>query len=120
MTTRTNAIGAYGERTAARFLEERGYCILARNWRSPDGELDLITLDPEGTLAIIEVKTRTSQNFGHPFEAVTASKLLRLRRLTAAWLRDNPYRGQVRIDVVSVLLPRAGAPRVEHLEGVAA
>ncbi|ACQ80779.1 protein of unknown function UPF0102 [Beutenbergia cavernae DSM 12333] len=113
-----DAIGAYGERVAGRWLEAEGLEVVERNWRCPDGELDLVARDGE-TLVFVEVKTRSSLAFGHPGEAVTRLKLARLRRLAARWLAEHDaHAREVRIDVVAVLRTRAGAARVEHLRGV--
>lgn len=115
----TQALGRYGERVAVDRLERAGMQILDRNWRCDAGELDIVALDG-GCVVAVEVKTRRSLACGHPFEAVTPQKLARLRRLVARWLADH---GQgytaVRVDVVSVLRPRAGESVVEHLRGVA-
>ncbi|GMA26495.1 UPF0102 protein [Luteimicrobium album] len=115
-----DAVGRYGEKVAARHVEGRGWRVVDRNWRGPGGELDLVAFDGD-VLVVVEVKTRRGLGFGHPAEAVTPVKLARLRRLTAGWLTAHPevrYRS-VRIDVVAVQLPRAGAARIEHLEDVA-
>ncbi|HHW82802.1 MAG TPA: YraN family protein [Actinomycetales bacterium] len=115
---RTQAVGAYGERLAARHLIESGYHLIARNWRGPGGELDIVAVDPAGTLAFVEVKTRQGLACGHPLESITPTKLARLRRLVGAWLAEHPHRGGIRIDVVAVTLQRQGAPVVEHVVGV--
>jgi len=118
-----NAVGAYGERLAARYLTESGMQILDRNWRCDQGEIDIVAMD-DTCLVIVEVKTRRSLAFGSPVEAVTAVKAARLRRLAASWLAD--HRSQVdsvvdvRIDVVGVLRPANGPARIEHLVAVAA
>jgi putative endonuclease len=118
-----NAVGAYGERLAARYLIESGMQILDRNWRCDQGEIDIVAMD-ETCLVIVEVKTRRSLAFGSPVEAVTAAKAARLRRLAACWLADHRTlvvgAGDVRIDVVGVLRPAHGAARIEHLVAVAA
>jgi putative endonuclease len=114
-----DGVGRYGERVAERLLTEQGLVILDRNWRGPSGELDLVALDGEDVV-IVEVKTRSGLAFGHPAEAVTRAKLARLRRLAAEWLSAHDvHAAGVRIDVVAVLRPRAGAARAEHLRGVA-
>ncbi|MDO5494180.1 MAG: YraN family protein [bacterium] len=118
MTVRSQAVGAYGERVAARHLVESGYHLIARNWRVRGGELDIVAVDPEGTLAFVEVKTRRGVALGYPSESVTPQKLARLRRLAGAWLAEHPHRGRIRLDVVSVILLPQGAPRVEHMVGV--
>ncbi|HZK05048.1 MAG TPA: YraN family protein [Actinomycetaceae bacterium] len=118
MTVQSKAIGEYGERLAARHLEEAGYRLLARNWRCKAGEIDIVAVDPCGALAFVEVKTRHGTGHGHPFEAVTGQKVARLRRLAGAWLTEHPHEGPIRLDAVAVTLRRAGAPWVEHLAGV--
>lgn len=78
--------------------------MLARNWRSRQGEIDLVAR--RGPLVVFcEVKTRSSVAFGQPFEAVTRTKQMRLRRLAAEWLRSAPRSGHydLRFDVASVL-----------------
>lgn len=112
-------VGRYGEDVAERYLRELGWKVLARNWRCREGELDLIAVDYD-VLVAVEVKSRRSTNLGLPQEAVTSAKLARVRRLTGAWLaaQDRSWPG-VRIDVIGVLLPEAGAARIEHLRGVA-
>jgi putative endonuclease len=102
-------LGASGERVAAGWLEARGYRIVARNWRCPYGELDLVA-EHDGELVFVEVKTRRGQGHGAPEEAVTPVKRRRLiaaaqSYLAEAALEDRPYR----IDVVAVDLGPAGA-----------
>ena len=114
-------LGAYGERLACRYLVDRGYVINTRNWRCVRGEIDIVATRP-GTLAVCEVKTRSSELFGAPFEAVTPRKLGRLRLLAGLWLdslppADRPA-GVLRVDVISVLKAPAAAARIEHLVGV--
>jgi putative endonuclease len=112
-----DAVGRYGEDVAARHLEEAGFEILARNWRCPEGEIDIVARDGD-VLVICEVKTRSSDRYGLPAEAITRRKSDRLRRLAYAWLTAHPLRvPEVRFDVVSVLRRRAGAAQVEHLRG---
>lgn len=111
-------LGRWGEALAARYLSERGMRVVDRNWRCSQGEIDIVAVDGD-CLVVCEVKTRAGTGFGEPVEAVTWRKYARLRRLAAAWLaaHDAPTTG-VRIDVVGVLRPAAGRPRVRHLEGV--
>lgn len=112
-------LGRDGEALAARWLQDRGYTVLQRNWRCTAGELDLIVR--RGVMTVfVEVKTRSSIAYGHPFEAITAAKAARLRRLAAEWCRAHgPVPGATRIDAIAVLAARASAPSIEHLEGVA-
>ncbi len=106
-------LGADGEDVAARWYVERGYRVLARNWRCSDGELDLVMARGR-TVVICEVKTRSSLRFGSPFEAVGRAKQQRLRRLGARWLREAaPFRPvEVRYDVAGIV-----GRRIEVIEG---
>lgn len=120
---RKDDLGRQGEEYAAEYLTGAGYRILARNWRCAQGEIDLVTsLGDE--IVFVEVKTRSSVRFGHPFEAITVAKLSRLRRLAAAWCEAAPATtararaSRIRIDVVGVIAAPGQAPIVEHLEGV--
>jgi putative endonuclease len=118
MTNATRAVGAYGERVAARHLTDAGLVILDRNWRCPLGELDIVARDGP-VVVFCEVKTRRGGRFGEPVYAVVPGKARRLRRLAAEWLGAAGVRAdEVRFDVVSVLAPRRGAAEVEHLRGV--
>ena len=118
-----DVLGARGERIAASHLERRGMQLLARNWRCPSGEIDLVLRDPaSGEIVVAEVKTRASVAYGHPFEAITQAKLVRLRRLAREWCTAHPElagpRPRVRIDAVAVIAPRDRPAVIEHLRGV--
>ncbi|MGI8901631.1 MAG: YraN family protein [Nocardioides sp.] len=111
-------LGAYGEACAARYLTGLGMTVLDRNWRCDQGEIDLILRDGH-VLVICEVKTRTSDRFGHPLEAVNERKAARLRRLAARWLADHALRPpEVRLDLVGVLAPPGGDVTLEHVRGI--
>jgi len=113
-----DALGRRGEAIAARHLRESGLVIVARNWRCSQGEIDLVARDG-AELVFVEVKTRSSVKFGHPLEAITASKLARLRRLSAAWCEAHPgAHDRIRIDAIGVIAPPIGPITVEHLERV--
>ena len=117
MTNARQAVGAYGERLAARHLVEAGLVLLDRNWRSGTGEIDIIARDGD-VLVLCEVKTRRTPVFGAPAEAVTRRKVARLRRLAAEWLAETGvHPREVRFDVVEVFSPPRGVPRVVHLKG---
>ena len=114
-----DVVGEFGERLAAEHLRADGMVILDRRWRCALGEVDIVAVDA-GCLVVCEVKTRRSVLAGLPVEAVTPRKLLRLRKLAGLWLEcHDEHWDDVRIDVVSVLVPRRGAPQVDHLAGVA-
>ncbi len=104
MSRGSRQLGIDGEDAVARWYEAQGYEVVARNWRCRDGELDLI-VRVNRTFVFCEVKTRTSDAFGAPVEAVTSDKQQRVRRLAARWLEDDaPLRPtEIRFDVASVL-----------------
>jgi putative endonuclease len=112
------ALGEYGERLAARYLRDRGLSVIDRNWRCAHGELDLVARDGD-CLVFCEVKTRRTERFGAPVEAVDWRKAARLRRLAAAWLQEHEVRGgRIRIDVIGILRPPRGPATVRHIVGV--
>lgn len=111
-------LGRHGEDLAAQFLADAGYTLIDRNWRCPRGEIDLVARDGNDTV-FVEVKTRSSTAFGHPFEAITAQKIARLKRLAGVWCEAHPYRrGVIRIDAISVIAPAGHAPVIEHLRRI--
>ena len=118
MTTTTRAqIGSRGEDLAAEYLSGDGFTILDRNWRCRYGELDIIAAEGE-VFVFVEVKTRTGRAFGTPAEAVTHTKLRRLRRLAGIWLAAQGGSWQaVRIDVIEIRLS-GPVPEITHIHGV--
>jgi putative endonuclease len=122
------AVGELGERLVADRLVEQGWTLLARNWRSSardcPGELDIIALDPDGTLVVVEVRTRRGERCGTALESVTPLKLRRLRRLFGVWWGEQPPRDRVRhaggarVDVVAVQLQPSGPGVLTHVRGV--
>ena len=103
---RDNALGRRGEDLAHRFLRKQGYIIVARNYRlsSGDAEADLIARDG-GDLVIVEVKTRATDDYGPPEQAVNPEKRRHLMRVAREHARktDTPWE-QVRFDIVSIVL----------------
>jgi putative endonuclease len=114
-------LGQAGEDAVARWYEERGYAVLDRNWRVKVGELDLVAARGARLVVFCEVKTRSSDAFGLPAEAVTGRKQQRLRRLAMQWLRERAGATrytELRFDVASVRPSRDGrAIEVEVIEG---
>jgi putative endonuclease len=113
-------LGRDGEGAAAAYLQAKGYEVLARNWRCADGEIDIVAREG-AELVVVEVKTRTSERFGHPLEAIDARKRARLWRLAMAWCVAHPEHargGPVRIDAVSAIGAGHGGFRLEHLRDV--
>lgn len=108
--------GKIGEDAAAELYVSSGYELLARNWRSRLGELDLIVCRQD-LLVFCEVKCRTGFQYGTPAEAVTAAKRDRIRRLAENWMAlDRRKWGEVRFDVAEVLVAAGRSPEVRLIE----
>jgi putative endonuclease len=116
--------GELGEQIAAEHLEHRGYSILARNFRTRYGELDIVAAD-ERALVFCEVKTRIAGRVGGPpgpLDAIGPRKRDRLRRMATQWLAATPsgarpHRRELRFDAIGVMLTPAGRLlALEHLE----
>ena len=107
--------GAFGEEVSAQFLLARGDEILDRTWRIREGEIDLVSLDSNGAFHFIEVKTRSSLAFGHPFEAINREKAHRMQRLAMGWLATHGCLGcEYTIDVVAILIASDGTHSLEY------
>jgi putative endonuclease len=108
-------LGRHGEGLAARFLRENDFKVLYRNFRaSRGGEVDIVCRDRRAnTLVFVEVKTRSSTEFGRPAEAVKSDKQRLIARGALAWLRmlDNPD-VLFRFDIVEVLIRESGEPEI--------
>ena len=107
--------GAFGEEVTAQYLIARGDEILDRNWRIREGEIDLVSLGSDGIFHFIEVKTRSSLAFGHPFEAINRQKAHRMQRLAMGWLATHGCLGcEYTIDVVAILIAADGTHSLEY------
>jgi putative endonuclease len=109
-------LGDRGESLAARYLEQRGWTILVRNFRVGRKEIDLVARRCE-VVAFVEVKTRAGKGYGHPLEAITWRKRREIQQVAAAWISrygrpDDVYR----FDAMAVMLPSGGLLEVEHVE----
>ena len=109
-------LGRKGENLAAEYLAERGFSIIAKNVRTPYGELDLIGLQ-SGALVIFEVKTRRTDTYGFPEDAVSATKRAHLIDSAQAFIQDHPeLPGNWRIDVIAINLRPGLKPEIEWFE----
>lgn len=111
-------LGQRGEMLASRWLRRRGYKIVARSNRGALGELDLVAVDGR-TVVFVEVKTRRSQESGHPADAVDADKQRRMTRLAVSYLRRHGLlEYPARFDIVAIAWPEGrGKPTIEHFPG---
>ena len=93
---------ARGTSAAEKFLRRQRYTIVARNYRCPSGEVDLVALD-RSTVVFVEVKTRTQSGFGSPLEAVDPRKQRQIQRAAQHYLTENRLHNRdARFDVVGV------------------
>jgi putative endonuclease len=97
------SLGKSGEDIAVDFLKDNGYKIIARNYKIKLGEIDIIAED-KGTLCFVEVKTRSSDKFGLPVEAVKKAKQQQISRVALMYLKDKSlFDKKSRFDVVSII-----------------
>jgi len=109
--------GRRAEDLAAAFLERVGMRLVARNWRRPEGELDIVA-DDAGTCVFVEVRSRTGEAQGHPLESITTQKQGRVIRSARLYLDEVPTAAAAyRFDVVAVTFDPAGraAPVLVHV-----
>lgn len=117
MSAAPHALGARGERLAARFLERAGYTILARNYRLGHREIDLI-ISRDELVAFVEVKARAGAGFGHPLDAITALKRREIERVAHAWVaRSGRPELNYRFDAIAILYGPDGKPLIDHVPG---
>ncbi len=108
--------GKAGENAATEFLLGKGYVILKRNYRAGRNELDIIACK-DRVLVFVEVKTRGSEAFGYPEEAVGIQKEEHIRRASGAYLHEYRYSGEIRYDIISVLIDQGlNAKSIFHIE----
>ena len=110
-------IGKKGENIANEFLVKNGYKIIERNWHySKNAEIDIIAED-KGTLVFVEVKTRSTLNFGHPFESITQNKIQKIHTAILAYLKQSKKRyNSFRFDGIAVI--GTTTPRIEHIKNL--
>lgn len=114
---RHNEFGKKGEALAALYLTERGYQILHCNWRHAPYEIDIIALKA-GVLHFVEVKSRSSKNFGLPEEAVTKKKFKSLQNAADEFLFQHPEYRLVQYDILAISTFIDKAPEFFLIEDV--
>lgn len=108
--------GYWGEDLASEYLKKKGYQIIERHFRFLRGEIDIIACDHD-YLVFIEVKTRSSADYGLPEEAITPKKKFHLRRAAEGYLYLNNLNNiDCRFDVITIGFSPDGSPLIEHLE----
>ncbi len=115
------ALGRRGEAIAAQSLEADGYILLARNWRTPYGEIDLVARHGE-VIVFVEVKTRSSESLGPPEIAITRRKAQHMHDAAEYYIQQHPeLTNDWRIDLITIQL-KAGndAPVIDKFENILA
>lgn len=113
-----NPTARLGEKLAGEFLEKHGYKIIERNFRKGYGEIDIVAIEAD-TLVFVEVKTKTSNTFGTPFEAITPFKIKALERTAMFYKKLHPELPEaLRIDAVSVILSKGEDVKIELIKNI--
>lgn len=113
---RKQSVGKKGEEVARAFLQSRGYKLEAVNYRTPAGEIDIVARD-KAIMVFVEVKTRKSQTFGLPYEAVNLHKQKKIRQVAMQYLAEKAVKCRgIRFDVISILISSADNYQIDHLE----
>ena len=115
MLNRKQKFGEEGETIAVRHLKKMGYTILEQNYRTKQGEIDIVAKDKD-TLVFVEVKTRCNCRFGSPFDAVDLRKQQQISRVALAFMNQRRYgEMEVRFDVIGVYF-EGTSPRIELIK----
>ena len=116
MTVQRIKLGRKGEESAVAFLKRQGYKILSRNFSNVLGEIDIIAQE-EDTICFIEVRTRTSDEQGHPFESITKNKRRKLTQTASSYLKyKNLHDWKARFDVVAVIPHEDGSYDIDIIK----
>jgi putative endonuclease len=118
MKTAKQATGQWGEETAAVYLADNGYTILARNIRTAHGEIDIVA-SKEAGLVFVEVKTRSSHTFAYPEDSVTRRKQAAMLSAAEDYLQAHPESCESwQFDVIAIERKPGGKPEIVHFENV--
>lgn len=109
-----NELGNEGEIRAQNYLKNKGYDILHCNWKVRKLELDIVA-KKEDWLVIVEVKTRSTETFEHPEEAITLRKIKNIVNAAHEYIHEHNWQGSTRFDVIAVI-PHGQEFHIEHIE----
>ena len=115
-----HALGERAEASVAEWLTTRGWTVLARRWRCPEGELDIVACDPGRVVVAVEVKLRQTERAGLPLESIDRHRLRRLRSALGRFVADAqlPNGSGLRIDLVAVRAADGRRWRLTHHPGI--
>lgn len=113
----TRQIGNEGEELAAAYLESKGYTVLDRNYHFERAEVDIVAYDNETCIVFVEVKTRSTNQYGEPEEHINEEKIQNIYKAAEAWIYERKMDGSpVRFDIISILQQNDEAPEIKHFE----
>lgn len=112
--SKKSELGKKGEMLAIDFLKQKGYEILNTNWRFEKAEVDIIARKNK-IVVFIEVKTRSSEKYGNPEDAVHFNKQSHLHRAAEAFIEQNNITSEIRFDIISIVF-KNNLPVIEHFE----
>lgn len=110
-----NVLGQEGELAARGYLEQKGYHIRHTNWVSGKNELDIVA-EKNGFLVVVEVKSRSTEYFEHPKDAVTSAKIKRIVQATHDYIMQFDLGCETRFDVIAAFPQPNGGYKIEHIE----
>lgn len=110
-----NDFGRHSEEMARKYLEQQGYEIIETNWRSGHKEIDIIAID-KNEIIIVEVKSRKSEYFGNPEDAVDKHKIKNLVRAASSYVISHNINLDVRFDIITLLLLPSGEYKLTHIK----
>lgn len=113
--TKHSEIGLKGEQIAADFLQNKGYSILHRNWRSGKKEIDIIA-HKQDMLVVVEIKTRSRVQVGFPEDSVNTKKRSYLRIAAEMFINENPQYRNIRFDIISIWMESGNIKEIMHFE----
>ena len=120
MKSENKSVGDFGETSACTYLKHRGYKILERNYRNRGGEIDIIA-EKGSYVVFVEVKTRNSEDFGAPSEAVNAVKQQKIANTAMAYIMQHRPDNDFRFDGIEVMYKKSvfggfKTVKVNHIE----
>lgn len=111
-----NELGKWGEDEATLYLENEGYIVIDRDWKVGKRDLDILAVSPDGkTLVVVEVKTRSGEEYQQPEEAVDVRKMRNLAIAANTYVKEQNVEKELRFDIVTVVGVGHQVKRIEHL-----
>ena len=112
-----NDLGQWGEEIAAAYLQQKGYTIVERDWKSGHRDVDIIALNEKGdTLVFVEVKTRRNTIFTDPIDAVNYQKIRNLQRAANHYIKYHRIDLEIRFDIITIVGTPVMEPDISHIE----